>query len=305
MSQIPANKLVDRDDEAALLADMLWCTDGRRVLAVSDQRGMGKTDVLRKLRFICETKYEVPAAMLRFDDFEGRPDLFTIAHRLYSILRDFDTPFPRFEPLNEARGLGSVQGFQERLRSVYGSVDARGARVVGGQVAGSIFNIEADNVNITTSWNDQAETQAKNYCVDALTDDLVDAARQSPVVLLFDTVNKATEDLQHWLILNLIRRHVLTDAGNHKLIVVLAGLKLDDALAARLHEKYFEHIVCVEPGASVRKWSLDCIAEFLRVNDCGSLTQDQTAVIQQHFLAGGSLAHAILIAKGYLDMDAA
>ncbi|MEO7287682.1 MAG: hypothetical protein ABI140_12235 [Jatrophihabitantaceae bacterium] len=309
MARVAETRIVDRDDETSLLAALLSADDIRRVMAVSDKPGMGKTDVLRKLRFVCETIHDVPVAMVRFDDFVSKPDVFSIAQQLYETLRDFGASFPSFEALNTARAFADVSRFAEQLRTIYGQADVAGATISGGQVAGTIFNVDAPNAaNVSIGapqWTDRAEEQAKALSVEAFVTDLLAYARAHPVVLLFDTVEKAADDLQRWLIVNLIRRQVLNEVSGHRLIVVLAGRQLLDTLEGRLGQSYFEHIACIDPGASVRKWAQDAVRAFLSANDYTGLSDDQIAAIQSFLASGGSLVVAILMAASYQSNRAA
>ncbi len=301
MARIHEQHLVDREDEANLLSALLGSDDPRRVVVVSDKSGTGKTDVLRKLRFVCQTVHDVPVAMVRFDDFESNPDVFSITRVLYSTLHPFGAPFPSFETLYNALAFADQGKFAEAVRSLSGSVDLRGATVSGGEVAGTIFHIEsASAVSIAPQpWSGAAEDQAKALIVDAFLQDLLGFARQQPIVLLFDTVDKAAEDLQTWLVMNFLRRRVLAGAAEHRLIVVLAGIELLNVLQGQLSQSYFDHIACVDPGASVRKWSADAVRAFLKANGHTRLSPAQFEIIYGYLKQTGSLAVALMMADSF------
>lgn len=295
MALIDASKIMDREAESEIFNSMLRYESPRRVLVVSDKSGMGKSALLRKLRYLCDWTHQCPVALIDLREFENKPDVFELVHRLKKGLNDGGATFPTFDALNSARVFQDPEPFRERARarSVQGAVDARKARISGNaRVAGTIVE-HAEHVG-TRPWNDQAENEAQALCCDAFLEDLLVYARGRTVVLLFDTVEKAGEELRRWLFLELIRQPLMRGWKDHRLIVVLAGQDVTELLTERLGAEGRE---CIEPIASLSRWDLDRVTEFLEVNGFTNLSR--TAVRSIHGLlgVGHSPAQALLIAK--------
>ena len=303
MARLDEAKIIDRELEAEVFAEMLRCETERRVLVVTGRSGMGKSDVLRKLRFLCEFTHEIPAALLPLEDFASRPDRFVLVERMRTDLVLGGASFPAFDSLNSARAFGDVGHFTERLRAVQGSVDLREAQVGGtARVAGIMFNVEHADSVAAPLWTDEAETQARAHCIQAFLADLRVAAAERPVVLLFDTVEQASEDLRRWLLLDLIKQWVLKGWQQHKLIAVLAGQGLDVLVERRLRP---EHRASIEPGATLREWSPQHVGDFLRAHGFGRLSPVEVDSIHRLLGAGHTLTRALLIAEVLMTKEPA
>jgi hypothetical protein len=295
MARIDESQIVDRDDEVAILNGMLDFQTPRRVLTVSGKSGMGKSDVLRRLRHECEVTLSVPAALIDLRVFESRPDVFKLVLELREALHDGGARFPTFDALNAARAFQNSSHFLDQLRAVNALLDAHEAKI-GGQarVAGIMFNIEnAGNVQLP-AWNDQAEVEAQSLCREAFLADLLDYAAGHPVVLLFDTVDKANEELRRWLFLELINRRLLAGWERHRLIVVVAGQEVKSMLSARLKPV---HVPCVESIAAPWKWEFNHVREFLRVHGFRDLSDDDVKNIHDMLSRGKTLSCALLVAQ--------
>jgi hypothetical protein len=294
MARVDEANIIDREAEVEIFARMLHCDTPRRVLVVSDRGGMGKSDVLRKLRYVCEYTHDVPVALIQLEDFATRPDIFAIVRRLRDALDASGAELPTFDSLNNSRLFGNTVQFAEQVRSIHGMVDLRGAQVTSSTVAGTIFNIErAEHVSLPP-WNEEAESQAREMCIEAFLVDLLNSARKNPTVLMFDTVDNAGEELLRWLFLELVRKRVLTGWQSHKLIVVLAGQKIAAMLDRRLRP---EHRECIEPIASLSRWELHHVAEFLQVHGFCALKPGQVEAIHRLLGEGNTLTAALAIAK--------
>lgn len=293
MALIDASKIMDREAEAEIFNSMLRYESPRRILMVSDRGGMGKTALLRKLRYLCDWTHRCPVALIDLREFESRPDVFELVSQLRKGLNGSGVTFPRFDSLNGARAFQDPEPFRTWARPVKGTVDAREAQV-GGQarVAGTIIEY-AEHVG-TPPWNDQAENEAQILCCHAFLEDLLAYTQRHTVVLLFDTVEKAREELQRWIFLELIREPLVRGWKDQRLIIVLAGQDIAELLMKRLGAEGRE---CIEPIAPLSNWNLDHVAEFLRANDITNLSQATVESIHGLLRAGHTLHQAQLIAK--------
>jgi len=293
MALIDASKIMDREAEAEIFNSMLRYESPRRVLMVSDRGGMGKSALLRKLRYLCDWTHRCPVALIDLREFESRPDVFELVSRLRKGLNDRDVTFPKFDALNRARAFHDSEPFRTWARSVKGTVDAREAQV-GGQarVAGTIIE-HAEHVG-SGPWNDHAENEAQTLCCHAFLEDLLAYTHRHTVVLLFDTVEKAGEELRRWIFLELIREPLVHGWRDQRLIIVLAGQDIAELLPERLGAEGRE---CVESIASLSNWNLDHVTEFLKVNGFTNLNQADVESIHALLSAGRTPHQALLIAR--------
>jgi hypothetical protein len=302
MALIDASKIMDREAEAEIFNSMLRYESPRRVLVVSDRGGMGKSTLLRKLRYLCDVTHSCPVALVDLREFKDRPDVFKLVRALRNELNGGGIIFPRFDAFNRARAFQDPEPFRTWTRPVQGAVDARQAQV-GGQtrVAGVIIEHAehvAEHVG-TRPWNDQAENEAQALCCHAFLEDLLTYTQGRTVVLLFDTV-EANEELRRWIILELIREPLVRGYKDQRLIVVLAGQDVAELITERLGTEGRE---CTESIASLSNWDLDHVTKFLKVNGFINLNQLDYEFIHDKLSVGYTLHQALLIAQGLLNVQ--
>lgn len=298
MARVSPSNLVDREQESLLFASLLRCEDDRRIILVSDEHGTGKTDVLRKFEFLCKTDHQVPVAMLRFDDFESVPSMLRIVEHAYTLLSGWGLSFPEYQRLSDARAMRMLSAFVPHAAGLVGTVDAREAEISGNAMVGGIVAEHIGSITLHQEWNDAVERKAVEMCVTAFLDDLLTRAQQRPVVLLFDTVEKIVEtDIQRWLLQDLIRKRMPQGAAGHNLVIVLAGVGLNDLLASELPPAVLDRVVKVQPSTSLRSWPLDCVRRMLEENGYRNLDDDKVAVVQRYLATGGNLPFALVIAE--------
>lgn len=301
MVSLDESKIIDRDVEAEIFNTMLRFETPRRILAVSDKSGMGKSDVLRKLRYLCDYTHGVPAALLDLVKFESRPEVFTLVSELRKALADSVrvlgvAAFPTFDAMNAARREHDRGILQQHQPSLQGIVNLGGAQISdSAKVAGQLTAIDhADHVYVTPPrWSDEDETEARSRCVESFLDDLLDGCRKQPAVVLFDTVDKAAGPIQRWIFLELIIKRLLPVRHDRKLIVVLAGQGVADMLSDRLKPTDLE---CIEPIASLSKWDEHHVQEFLNVHGITGLN-DEIKIIHQLLGMNYTLSDALVFAK--------
>ena len=220
-------RFVDREDEAGRFADLIMLGTNRRILAVSDDVGWGKSTFLKKLRFLCDFQHKVPAALIPLEEYDDRPDELDLVSDVVNQLAP-DILFPTFSTLQRQRSFHSTDMFVDSLRGI---VNASNASISGGQVAGTIFNIEHYDSVGAPDWTDEADRQAKQLCLEAFLAELFAAAKQRMIVIIFDNVGSITRQPQRWVLKTLVSDRVLAERNaGHKLIIVMAGEKLERQL---------------------------------------------------------------------------
>jgi hypothetical protein len=213
VADIDPREYVDREQQQALLRDMLCGRDPARVLVIADASGQGKTDLLLRMRVNCrEDETRVPV--------------------LLADLRDLSTPFGVVERATKAGAnmdvvaqvlAGYVEEYERRTSTSYVQIDQGGASVVndvsvegpvapGAVVAGQYVTAPAPAG--VSSWS------AQQQCCLAFLRDL-EAWDDGPLVLLVDHFNKATPGLREWVDEKLVRPCTRGELGS--LVVVLAS----------------------------------------------------------------------------------
>jgi len=280
--------VVDCDAEARRLDELLTFVTQRRIMTVSDDSGWGKSTFLRKLHHLCRWRHGVPVALVPLEDYEDRPDEFALVTDLVAQLKESELRFPSFDELTLARSFHDVAMF---ANNVHGTANANGAVINESIIAGTMYkieNVEQFNRFGAPDWTDEADRQAKLLCVEAFFTELLDAARKSPLVIMFDTVESAHEKLKDWLFLALVKRRVLADPDGHKLVIVLAGKKLEADLRSRFldYDSFFESIL------SLGIWDLEDTARLFEVRGFDKLLPEDV-----HYL------HAVIVSRNMSLID--
>ena len=102
MAALDETKIIDRVAEEEIFARMLQFQTARRVMIVSDGRGRGKTDLLRKLRYVCSYLQEVPVALVDLEVHRVGEE-FDIAQTIRNQLAQGGVEFKGFDDLDQAR----------------------------------------------------------------------------------------------------------------------------------------------------------------------------------------------------------
>ena len=287
MSRVDGDKAVDREPEAAVLEQMLRFETGRRVLIVSDSPGQGKSVLLRKLRWLCDLRFEVPAALVPLEEYEQRPDELALATDIVDQLAAI-VPFDEFNRLASARSLRESGSF-ERQFNLQGHVLATNAQVAdGGTVAGTI--IQHASINMA-DWEGPSEREARRQCLAAFHAELVAHSAEQPVVIIFDTLDKSPEVLRRWVFRQLLKAAILDRNDEHKLVVVVAGVGLHEMLQSIFAET-FE--TCFEPISSLGSWGRVELEQFLDVHGCGGLSADDVEMLLANRVQFGKSLQVVL-----------
>jgi hypothetical protein len=207
--------IVDRDPQSDLLGRLLTFETQHRILIVRDGDGRGKTDLLRKLRWQCESQFDppVPVALFNFED--ERVSHFDV---VVELARQLSSGSPsvdlsRFDELASALEAPDQRAFAAAVGQAFeGSISINAdnaqlhdeAKVIGAQV-----NIGSVSFG-TRAWDDKAEKLAQSKCIEAFLADLGTAGHDAPIVVLIDTVNAADTELRRWLVRQLLVEKLLT-----------------------------------------------------------------------------------------------
>lgn len=282
---------VDREAEAKRFEDLLGLATQRRILAVSDDCGWGKSTFLKKLRFLCDFDHRIPAALIPLEEFDDRPDELELVSDVVKQLTEAGVPFPSFDELNRKRSFHDSGMFVDSLRGI---VNADNASISGGQVAGTIFNIEHYDRVGAPPWTDEADRQAKQLCLEAFLTELFAAAQQRKIVIIFDNVGSVTRQPQRWVLKTLVTDRIVAGrSAEHRLIIVMAGEKLDRQLTS-----LFSDLACfdlIPVLGTLRPEDIDLLFE---VHNLEGLPPHYSTSLCQSILARDvSLDGALTLAK--------
>ena len=299
MGRPDPSMIVDREGDLAAFATMLTLDSPQRVMVVSDRRGRGKTDLLRKLRHQCE--WRNPPVSAALFDFEARgvtTDI-EIVECLAEQLRDAagGLELANYERLSQARLIGDVGKFAQEWSVMSGSINLTSAQLSGeAQAAGIINNIHIEHVASMTTpeWNEALDKHARRLCKEAFFSDLLEATRESPVVLIFDTVNSADQDMRRWLVNELLRRRLLANWQEHHLLLILAGTDVDQLLEPLVAMSEGARLL---PASPLHEWGPDEVRAFLAAHGIDGFVDKEVESIQNVIAAGLSLVKALQIAE--------
>lgn len=290
VSDFDPARFVDREVEAKRFEELLGLATQRRILAVTDDSGWGKSTFLKKLRFLCDFDHRIPAALIPLEEFDDRPDELELVSDVVDQLTEAGVPFPSFHKLNRQRSLHDSGMFVDSLRGI---VNASNASISGGQVAGTIFNIERYDSVGAPDWTDEADRQAKQLCLEAFLTELFAAAQQRTIVIIFDNVGLVTRQPQRWVLRTLVTDRIVAerDAG-HKLVIVMAGEKLERQLRS-----LFSDLACFDLIPVLGAMRPEHIDQLFEVHNLEGLPADYLTWLQQRILAREiSLAGALTLA---------
>lgn len=287
--------VVDREAESRRFQELLAEEASQRVLAISDDSGWGKSELLHKLRHIC-VYHGIPVALVKLDEL-AYPDEISVAEEVAMQLGQTGIQLESFEKLNKYRGFQDVAAFIDAYRSMSGKINVEGASVSGGQVAALIVNAEQVHSIGVPDWTPNAAKQARLICLDAFASDLFRPGRSRPVVILLDAFQKADQDFRRWFFHGLMRKHMLGDGiGSHRCVVVLAGEKLEQMLRAQFPD-YDSHFECI---SALSSWQLAHTKRMLEVHEIHGLRPHQIRNIHRDIVARvTSLTGALAIADAY------
>src|SRR5215831_12914576 len=132
-------KFIDRDFEQSQFEDLLKFDDHTRILAICDDGGMGKTELLKKLYHRCvSVKPYTPVSLIDLSQEEFNNPLILVNQIAHELASRFQVQFPKFEELYFAQ----LSGDFDLIRS--SSVHLDGSNFAGAQG----FRIASKQTNI-------------------------------------------------------------------------------------------------------------------------------------------------------------
>ncbi|MDZ4751061.1 MAG: hypothetical protein SGI87_05550 [Flavobacteriales bacterium] len=288
-------KLIDRDLEKKQFEEFLEFKDDRRVLAILDDKGMGKSLLLETLAFQCRSQ-KLPVCLFALDQLADIGPHSVIQNVAQQLKRQ-GIPIPRFERVENARMFGDPSSIY-KYSNVDGRVTLDGADFTGSKditVTGTY--IEHQEIRISsTQLTENQETKAKESSIQSFFEDLREYCIDKPVIILLDAYEKCCplpeeEDefvenwavLEDWIIEEFLR-HLFFDLQQRpsKLILVLAGRRGPDFM----DEFPVEHQKVVSVIDALSLWERHHVEECLQMMELDYHSQDVDSFF--HFLKRGA-----------------
>ncbi|MFX0194482.1 MAG: hypothetical protein ACFFCW_00045 [Candidatus Hodarchaeota archaeon] len=254
-------KFVDRECELELFENLLRLSDHRRILAIQDLGGTGKTQLLRRFEYRCRTVK--PRTPVSFVDLDGK-DSETVIRVIKKDLELFKLKFPSFNRYDFARIRGEFTSFlnsgyfEDADLKVPSSVRIEKPEVI--QVS-KIPSFVGERIKRFTP---KQEEWAQAVCNKAFFDDLRSNCEKTPIILLFDRYETCEEELRNWIERDLFPLGFF-DLENRpkKLILILAGRKIPDFTTDWAQE---DVDAVVESVKELSKWKKEHVEECLRIH---------------------------------------
>lgn len=256
-------KFIDREFEQELFEELLQLKSAARILAIRDQGGMGKSQLLQKFQYRCRTagRPRIPVSLVDLSQLSDQSPL-TLVLLLHKELSGF-LEFPTFLRLDTARRANDFTTISGTVNLQ--SADLHEAHVIAGGVvnkfdhAGSV-TIHGEGIVFTA---DQ-QVMAHERCVRAFFLDLAQHCSQKQIVLLFDGYERCDPELQKWLVEHFFEPYFFDlQKRPPQLIVVVAGRAIPD------FHQFWSLAECETLVRSVRalgRWKAGHVEECLRVH---------------------------------------
>jgi hypothetical protein len=266
---------VNRDGEIALFEEMLSLNTDRRLLAIRDKQGTGKSHLLLKFHSLCRIpQFRVPVSLVASDQLSDKSP-FGIVEIMAKDLQRRGIDLTVFNTFNRAR-LAEDFSFFTSVRAqldIHGSSFENASDV---RIA-SIIVEYAKEVNLQpTNFTSDMRKNVREWCIQAFFADLRRICTQRPVVLMIDTIDNDQERcpplIWQWIHNDLFDQYLYRspDEDLH-LILILAGR--DVRLPDESEIQYFEQLI------SLSNWSRLHIEAYLQARDF-TYSRDQVDVFE-------------------------
>lgn len=299
---------IDRNAEQELFANLVSFAMSARILVISDKLDRGKSTLLKRLQYNCkyEIKPAIPACLVDLKDF---PDAapFALVEKIVTGLKIEDR-FPKFSPLNVARGSRNFAPFDSGAATVHGKVTVKGEQQ--GKSAGILIEEAAVVQLAPAEWTAVQEDIAQKKCIEAFFDDLRVLCATQPIVIILDHWEKCTYDLREWIKNTFMGEHCVHPDKNlrpGKLAVVVAGNSHEKAKEKfGIRNDEFVHLFNNEQEykdtvlsiRSLSDWDSKHVREFLEQHGYDNVSDEDIDMLRDCLKRGRTLRHILGAAEG-------
>lgn len=266
------NDLIDCEWEQQTFLDLIKFDTSERIFAIEDRLKMGKSQLLKKLKQLCDEQRLFATLISPEGLLSLSPHAFVskIVNDLAPTPTLRERYFPRFDRLEAARTFGDVHSiFTSRtIRSEIFLEEAnfekaRDVDIIGNQTKiGAVKHFHASSG--TAQLTAEQESRALNESIKAFFNDLTDLCNKHKTIFLIDAYEKFSEDslFEDWLLDDFLEHLFLNQESRpDKLLLVIAGRKLPE-FDDQGWIKQPEHLVRIIK--QIGRWKREHVAECMR-----------------------------------------
>jgi hypothetical protein len=315
VSKLNPRDHIDRHAEQELFRQLASFDSAARMLTICDRGGLGKSSLLKRLRYNCQREFRppVPACLIELDKLQD-PSHFAFVSGIVEELSS--VRFAKFNEFDNARVFKIAAAFEDsgdyRSRGLDIRASARAGTVAPGGLSAGVAVQHAERVDLSgerPEFTEEQERRARLRCVEAFFDDLRTICAAQPIVLLLDAWERCNIKLRDWILDELLGNHVLHPDSSlrpDKLGIVIAGrpyhpsstpegLRPDELRP--FFDSQAELEACVLSIASLSEWDEEHISEFLALNGLDEPSQEDIFFIKFKLRKGWSLEKIVDIIK--------
>jgi hypothetical protein len=279
----------DRTEEQRLFNELVSAGPAR-VLTIQDRSGGGKSQLLKRLRELCEyASTPLPVALVPVAELEDQTP-FEFARRVGEDLEE-ELSLRRFSRLMTARMNRDATKFAEG--ELAGFVDARNLKQEGDKPVVAVNYYE----NAPPIWTDELEKKSARACAKAFVDDLAELRHDCPVVLLIDSYEAANERFAGWLV-RFVNKCILNPpVDDGSLVVVIAGQDVPATDFQVILGDRFPEVCRRIPALSI--WQREHVRDFLEYMGA-EFDEEDVSYLSRRLARGMTIEQAVRFVREYL-----
>ena len=219
-------KFINCDHELAEFEGLIAFKSTERILAIRDEGGNGKSQLLEKLGHRCRTgKPRIPVSLQALDQLQDYSPLFVVKSIVQQLNTSFNLKFGEFDRFETARVAGNYSLFTSAVNLQ--SANFSGASNTFIASTGIQTAEKVTIVGTQTTLTPAQEMVAQSRVISAFFEDLLKYAAQKPVVMILDSYDRCKPELQEWIVNTLLPVCFFgEDARPSNLVLVVGGREL-------------------------------------------------------------------------------
>ncbi|MCI0519345.1 MAG: hypothetical protein L0Z70_03715 [Chloroflexi bacterium] len=267
-------KFIDRKFETEVFKELIQLKDDARILTIQDQGGMGKSQLLEKLRHLCRTgKPRVPITLIALDELPDDAPL-TLVRLMVEHLTDADRQFPAFWNKFNAmldKDLAKIRG------GIAGAVTMPNPNLASAEdvnIAGVQYKIDQAVIHqsgAAAQLDAEQVKSAQKATIDAFMAEIKEYAAREGIVIILDSYERCKDPIKEWMRDPLLEQYFFDfDNRPEKLVLVVAGRSVPD-FDLYWPEEDIQKVVKTIQELSI--WEKEHVIECLKAYDFTSYTE--------------------------------
>lgn len=265
--QFDPKNFIDRAFEQELFEELLQFKAVSRILAITDEGGSGKSELLKQFQYRCRTvPPRIPVSLVDLGQLceeDNRPLAFI--KKIEQDLKKFKVNFLNFVNCNLAIASGNFTAISSCIYLQDANLqDAQNTKIatlmVNAEKVG-IMTVRSDGSSILTP---AQQMIADEICIESFFSDLKQICKENIVVILLDAFEKCEQKLRVWIEDSFLASLFFDVDDQLKLLLVVAGRELP-AFSQKWPPADCDAIVTSVKG--LHKWGPEHVEQCLRVHD--------------------------------------